>query len=165
MENRRIAGKGTHCKLDYLRAKDGCSRCGCHYCFLAWQQQREHWGRVWQKYNLKCWVAGKNKQTNKRHGISVPFAWSEETMWILIDLQNLVAVIMEHKMVALQGDLQWQQACYVACNALGLSCWSCTCGVPFCQTKAHCMSHGCCWSGRKGGCKCKNLRKRTPCLH
>lgn len=43
-------------------------------------------------------------------------------MWILIDLQNLVAVIMEHKMVALQGDLQWQQACYVACNALGLSC-------------------------------------------
>lgn len=111
------------------------------------------------------WIAGKNKQTNKRHGISVPFVWSEETMWILIDLQNLVAVIMEHKMVVLQGDLQWQQACYVACNALGLSCWSCTCAVPFRQTKAHCMSHGCCWSGRKGGCKCKNLRKRTPCLH
>lgn len=71
-------------------------------------------------------------------------------MWILIDLQNLVAVIMEHKMVALQGDLQWQQVCYVACNALGLSCQSCTCGVPFCQTKAHCTPMGAAGQGVKG---------------
>lgn len=35
MENRRIVGKDTHCKLDYLRGKDGSSRCGCHCCFLA----------------------------------------------------------------------------------------------------------------------------------
>lgn len=35
MENRRIVGKDTHCKLDYLRVKDGYSRCGCHYRFLA----------------------------------------------------------------------------------------------------------------------------------
>lgn len=43
-------------------------------------------------------------------------------MWILIDLQNLVAIIMEHKMVALEGDSQRQQACKVVRNALDLSC-------------------------------------------
>lgn len=58
----------------------------------------------------------------KRHDISVLFVYSEETTWILIDLQNLVAITMEHSMVALDGDLSWQQACKVAHNALGLSC-------------------------------------------
>lgn len=43
-------------------------------------------------------------------------------MWILIDLQNLVAIIMEQKMVLLEGDLQWQQARKVVCNAPSLSC-------------------------------------------
>lgn len=43
-------------------------------------------------------------------------------MWILIDLQNLVAIITEHKMVVLEGDLQWQQAGKAVRNALGLSC-------------------------------------------
>lgn len=43
-------------------------------------------------------------------------------MRILIDLQNRVAIIMEHKMVALEGDLQWQRACKVMHNVLGLSC-------------------------------------------
>lgn len=41
------------------------------------------------------------------------FVYREETMWVLIDLQNLVAIIMEHRMVTLEGDLQWQQACKV----------------------------------------------------
>lgn len=45
MENRRIVGKDTHCKLDYLRVKDGYSRCGCHYRFLARQRQCEHGGK------------------------------------------------------------------------------------------------------------------------
>lgn len=37
----------------------------------------------------------------KRHGISVLFVYREETKWVLIDLQNLVAIIMEHRMIAL----------------------------------------------------------------
>lgn len=43
-------------------------------------------------------------------------------MWIVIDLKNLVAIIMEYKMAVLEGVLQWQQACKVVCNALSLSC-------------------------------------------
>lgn len=122
MENRRIVGKGTHCKLDYLRGKDGSSRCGCHCCFLAWEPQCGHWGKGWQKYNLKGWIAGK-----KWHGISVLFVYREQTMWVLIDLQNLIAIIMEHRMVVLEGGLQWQQAYKAVWDALGLSWYSCTC--------------------------------------
>lgn len=48
--------------------------------------------------------------------------YSDETMWIVIDLKNLVAIIVEHKMVVLEGVLQWQQACKVAYSALSLFC-------------------------------------------
>lgn len=75
----------------------------------------------------------------KWHGISVLFVYREETMWVLIDLQNLVAIIMEHRMVTLEGDLQWQQACKVVWDALGLSWYSCTC-VPL-SVKAKHMAH------------------------
>lgn len=68
------------------------------------------------------WRAELLKRKKKWHGVSVLPVYSEETMWILIDLQNLVAIIMEHKMVALEGDSQRQQACKVVCNALDLSC-------------------------------------------
>jgi len=85
-------------------------------------------------------------------------------MWILIDLQNLVAIIMEHKMVALEGDLQWQQARKAVCHVLGLSCSSCTCGFPHCQTKTHGTPRGCCRSGFEGDRRCWDLIKRTPCF-
>lgn len=37
----------------------------------------------------------------KRHGISVLVVYQEETMCVLIYLKKLVAIIMEHKIVAL----------------------------------------------------------------
>lgn len=37
----------------------------------------------------------------KRHGLSVLFVYQEETMCVLIDSHNLVAIIVEHRMVAL----------------------------------------------------------------
>lgn len=43
-------------------------------------------------------------------------------MRILIDLQNLVAIIMEHMPVALEGDLRRQEACNALHAALGSSC-------------------------------------------
>lgn len=70
----------------------------------------------------------------KWHGISVLFVYSQETMWVLIDLQNLVAILMEHRVVAL--DLQWQQAGKALWDALGLSWYSCTC-VPLTVKPKH----------------------------
>lgn len=58
----------------------------------------------------------------KWHCVPVLFVFSTETMRILIDLQNLVAIIMEHKPVALEADLPWQEACKALRAALGSSC-------------------------------------------
>lgn len=121
MENRRMVGKGTHCKLDYLRGKDGSSRCGCHCCSCL------------ESHNVDIGVKGDKNVTwraelleKKWQGVSVLFVYTEQTTWALTDLQNLVAITMERRMVVLEGDLQWQQACKAVWAALGLCWYSCS---------------------------------------